>query len=46
LYRETLARVRELPADTFHCGHEESFGRDRLLQLVDAYLERPPSATR
>ena len=45
-YRETLARVRELPADTFHCGHEESFGRDRLIDLVDAYLERPPTAKR
>ena len=23
---------------TFHCGHEESFGRDRMLQIVDDYL--------
>jgi glyoxylase-like metal-dependent hydrolase (beta-lactamase superfamily II) len=46
LYRETLARVRELPADTFHCGHEESFGRDRLIELVDAYLDGPSAAKR
>lgn len=36
-YRETLARVRELPAETFHCGHEESFGRDRLHEIIDDY---------
>jgi glyoxylase-like metal-dependent hydrolase (beta-lactamase superfamily II) len=37
-YRATLARLKELPGEVFHCGHEESFGRDRLHELVDAYL--------
>ena len=38
LYRESLARLRELPADTFHGGHEDSFGRDTLERLIDDYL--------
>ena len=38
VYRESLARLLEIPADTFHCGHEESFGRDRLVAIVDDYL--------
>ena len=38
VYRESLARLVELPADTFHGGHDESFGRVRLEQLVDDYL--------
>lgn len=41
-YRETLARLREIPAEVFHCGHFDSFGRDRAQQLIDAYLERRP----
>jgi glyoxylase-like metal-dependent hydrolase (beta-lactamase superfamily II) len=39
-YRETLARLREIPAEVFHCGHFASFGRQRALQLIDAYLEQ------
>lgn len=37
-YRETMARLKELPAETFHCGHYASFGRDRMIELVDHYL--------
>jgi glyoxylase-like metal-dependent hydrolase (beta-lactamase superfamily II) len=37
-YRESLLRLRELPVETVHSGHEPSFGRDRLLQLIDTYL--------
>lgn len=40
-YRETLARLREFPAEVFHCGHYASFGRARMLELVDAYLAGP-----
>ena len=40
-YAETLARLREFPATTWHCGHFASFGRQRALELIDAYLERP-----
>lgn len=38
LYRESLARLLEIPAVVFHGGHENSFGRDRLELLVDDYL--------
>jgi hypothetical protein len=38
-YRESLMRLRELPIETVHAGHEPSFGRDRLLQLIDRYLD-------
>ncbi|MCI0635910.1 MAG: MBL fold metallo-hydrolase [Actinobacteria bacterium] len=34
----TMRRLRELPVSAVHAGHEASFGRERLLQLVDAYL--------
>lgn len=39
-YAETLARLREFPAATWHCGHFASFGRQRALELIDAYLAR------
>lgn len=37
-YLETMKRLRDVPAAIVHGGHEESFGRERLLELVDAYL--------
>jgi glyoxylase-like metal-dependent hydrolase (beta-lactamase superfamily II) len=37
-YRETLARLKEIPAEIFHCGHYASFGRQQALQLIDNYL--------
>lgn len=37
-YRESLHRLRELPVDIVHAGHEPSFGRDRLLELIETYL--------
>ena len=37
-YIETMKRLRELPVSVVHGGHEPSFGRERLLELVDAYL--------
>lgn len=39
VYRESMKRLRELPVDIVHAGHEPSFGRERLLQLIDTYLE-------
>ena len=46
--RHSLERLRELPVDTVHAGHEPSFGRGRLLELIDAYmaggLRMPPIA--
>ncbi|MBT8047015.1 MAG: MBL fold metallo-hydrolase [Xanthomonadales bacterium] len=37
VYSETLARLREIPAKVFHCGHFGSFGRERMNELIDAY---------
>ncbi len=39
-YVATMERLRELPARVVHGGHEESFGRERLVELCDAYLAR------
>lgn len=38
-YVKTMKRLRELPVRVVHAGHEPSFGRERLIELVDAYLE-------
>lgn len=38
IYRESLHRLLDLPVDVVHAGHEASFGRDRLRELVEAYL--------
>ncbi len=37
-YVATMRRLRALPVDVVHGGHEPSFGRDRLVELCDAYL--------
>lgn len=39
VYVETLARLKELPAETFHCGHYDSFGRARMIELIDEYIQ-------
>lgn len=39
-YVATMRRLREMPVNVVHGGHDPSFGRDRLRQLCDAYLER------
>jgi glyoxylase-like metal-dependent hydrolase (beta-lactamase superfamily II) len=38
LYRESMARLRELPVDVVHAGHEPSFGRQRLHELIDLFM--------
>jgi glyoxylase-like metal-dependent hydrolase (beta-lactamase superfamily II) len=38
-YVRTMLRLRELPARIIHAGHEPSFGRERLIELANAYLE-------
>ena len=38
LFRESLRRLRELPVETVHGGHYASFGRERMIAIVDAYL--------
>ncbi len=37
-YIHSMERLRELPVQVVHAGHDPSFGRDRLVELADAYL--------
>ena len=37
-YEHSLRRLRELPVEHVHAGHEGSFGRDRLITLIDSFL--------
>ena len=39
-YCATMARLRRLPVTVVHGGHEPSFGRQRLVEICDAYLAR------
>jgi glyoxylase-like metal-dependent hydrolase (beta-lactamase superfamily II) len=39
-YIHTMKRLRELPVQVVHAGHDPSFGRARLIELCDAYLEK------
>lgn len=37
-YIASMTRLRDLPVTAVHAGHDPSFGRDRLIELVDGYL--------
>lgn len=37
-YIASMKRLRELPVRVVHAGHDPSFGRERLVELIDAYL--------
>jgi glyoxylase-like metal-dependent hydrolase (beta-lactamase superfamily II) len=37
-YIRSMKRLRDLPVRLVHGGHEPSFGRARLVELIDAYL--------
>ena len=39
-YVATMERLRTLPVTVVHAGHEPSFGRERLVELCDAYLRQ------
>jgi glyoxylase-like metal-dependent hydrolase (beta-lactamase superfamily II) len=39
-YCETMRRLRQLPVEVVHGGHDEDFGRERLIEICDAYLTR------
>src|SRR5262245_50700496 len=39
-YVRTMKRLRELPVQIVHAGHDPSFGRARLVELCDAYLAK------
>lgn len=38
-YATTMERLRRLPVERVHAGHDPSFGRARLQELVAAYLD-------
>lgn len=37
-YVRTMERLRDLPVTTVHGGHDPSFSRERLLEIVEAYV--------
>jgi glyoxylase-like metal-dependent hydrolase (beta-lactamase superfamily II) len=37
-YIRTMLRLRELPVRVVHGGHENSFGKERLVEIADRYL--------
>jgi glyoxylase-like metal-dependent hydrolase (beta-lactamase superfamily II) len=39
-YLATMRRLEALPARVIHGGHDPSFGRERLVELARAYLDR------
>jgi glyoxylase-like metal-dependent hydrolase (beta-lactamase superfamily II) len=42
-YVQTIQRLRALPVTIVHGGHNESFGRDRLIAVAEEYLARRAS---
>ncbi len=37
-YLATMERLRSLPVSTVHGGHQPSFGRARMIELIDDYI--------
>lgn len=37
-YIDSMHRLRELPAEVIHGGHDPSFGRTRFHEIIDGYL--------
>jgi glyoxylase-like metal-dependent hydrolase (beta-lactamase superfamily II) len=37
-YVRSMQRLRDVPARIVHGGHDDSFGRERLLELIDGYV--------
>ena len=37
-YVQTMKRLRDLPVSVVHAGHNPSFGRQKLIELANAYL--------
>ena len=38
-YIKTMLRLKSLPVRVVHGGHEDSFGRERLIEIADEYLK-------
>ena len=45
-YVRTMERLLSLPVEIVHAGHDPSFGRERLRELVRAYLEAQETSGR
>jgi glyoxylase-like metal-dependent hydrolase (beta-lactamase superfamily II) len=43
-YLATMHRLRDLPVKVVHGGHDPSFGRERLVELCDAYIRKREAA--
>jgi glyoxylase-like metal-dependent hydrolase (beta-lactamase superfamily II) len=43
-YIRTMQRLRALPVRVVHGGHDASFGRERLIKLIDTYLSSRSAA--
>jgi glyoxylase-like metal-dependent hydrolase (beta-lactamase superfamily II) len=39
VYRHSLSRLRALPVSAVYAGHDAPFGRDRMVEIIDAYLD-------
>jgi glyoxylase-like metal-dependent hydrolase (beta-lactamase superfamily II) len=39
VYEESLQRLKELDVQVIHAGHEASFGKERLKELIESYLK-------
>jgi glyoxylase-like metal-dependent hydrolase (beta-lactamase superfamily II) len=39
-YVRSMERLRDVPVRIVHGGHDDAFGRERLLQLIDDYVAR------
>ena len=40
IYAQSLRRLKAMPIQTVHAGHDPSFGHARLIEIVDSYLRR------
>lgn len=38
IYRHSLSRLRELPVDRVHAGHDPSFSGQKMREIIDEYL--------
>lgn len=45
-YITTMQRLRDLPVEVVHAGHDPSFGRARFIELIDQYLSRRQPSSR
>ncbi|MEX2238560.1 MAG: MBL fold metallo-hydrolase [Dehalococcoidia bacterium] len=40
MYVETMKRLRDIPVRVVHGGHDPSFGRERMVDIIDHYIAR------